>query len=58
VTHGRPARTFPIKVPLLSVDRIYYRGLDCRSAHVLRDGPFRELSDHAAVLATLALKVT
>lgn len=53
ILHGKPARTFPITVPLLRVDRIYSRGLDVRSVSVLQDGVFRGLSDHAAVLATL-----
>jgi endonuclease/exonuclease/phosphatase family metal-dependent hydrolase len=56
VAHGRRARTFPIKLPVLGVDRIYTRGFEVRSADVLRDGVFRELSDHAAVIASLALK--
>ena len=52
--HGRKARTFPIKLPLFAVDRIYFRGLELRDATVLSKGVFRELSDHAAILATLA----
>jgi endonuclease/exonuclease/phosphatase family metal-dependent hydrolase len=56
VAHGRKARTFPSRLPLLAVDRIYYRGFDLEAATVLRDGVFRELSDHAAVFATLVLK--
>jgi endonuclease/exonuclease/phosphatase family metal-dependent hydrolase len=51
--HGKPARTFPIQLPMLRVDRIYFRGLEVKSVSVLRDGVFRELSDHAAVFATL-----
>jgi endonuclease/exonuclease/phosphatase family metal-dependent hydrolase len=54
--HGRKARTFPIKLPLLAVDRIYFRGFDLEEAAVLGHGVFRELSDHAAVLATLSLR--
>jgi endonuclease/exonuclease/phosphatase family metal-dependent hydrolase len=56
VAHGRKGRTFPIKLPLLAIDRIYYRGFDVKAASVLRDGVFRELSDHAAVFATLSLR--
>ncbi len=55
-THGRKARTFPTKFPLLSVDRIYFRGLDLDGCRVLRDGVFRELSDHAAVTAKFRLQ--
>jgi endonuclease/exonuclease/phosphatase family metal-dependent hydrolase len=54
--HGKKARTFPIKLPLLAVDRIYFRGLELAEAKVLREGVFRELSDHAAVTATFALE--
>lgn len=46
---GRHARTFPVWVPLLPVDRIYYRGvkpLDCQR-HCR--GHWRDLSDHAAL---------
>ena len=54
--HGKKARTFPIKLPLFAVDRIYFRGLELKAATVLGKGVFRELSDHAAVMATLTLK--
>jgi endonuclease/exonuclease/phosphatase family metal-dependent hydrolase len=56
VAHGKKARTFPIKLPLFAVDRIYFRGLELKEATVLGEGVFRELSDHAAVMATLSLK--
>jgi endonuclease/exonuclease/phosphatase family metal-dependent hydrolase len=54
--NGKKARTFPSRLPLLAVDRIYCRGFDIKAASVLRDGVFRELSDHAAVFATLTVK--
>lgn len=53
--HGTQARTFPAAWPLLGTDRIYVRGLEVREAHVLAGGPYAGLSDHAPVLATLAL---
>lgn len=55
--HGSRARTFPAAWPLLGTDRIYVRGLDVEDAHVLRGGPYASLSDHAPVLATLALRL-
>jgi endonuclease/exonuclease/phosphatase family metal-dependent hydrolase len=56
VAVGRKARTFPARLPLFAVDRIYSRGFDVRTAVILREGVFRELSDHAAVMATLSLQ--
>src|SRR5262245_60040407 len=43
VAHGRRARTFPIKLPMLAVDRLYCRGFDVKAADVLSRGVFREL---------------
>jgi endonuclease/exonuclease/phosphatase family metal-dependent hydrolase len=56
VAHGKKAKTFPSRLPLLAVDRIYFRGFELKAASVLREGVFRELSDHAAVFATLMVK--
>ena len=46
---GRHARTFPVWLPLLSMDRIYYRGITPVSCACLDSGPWRTLSDHAAL---------
>ena len=54
-THGRRLRTFPAVLPALPLDRIYFRGLEARSAEVLHRGPWRGVSDHAALLARLEL---
>ena len=48
---GRPARSFPAALPVLRVDRIYFRGLELKSARLLRSGIWRRLSDHAAINA-------
>lgn len=48
--HGREARTFPSFMPMLPLDRIYYRGLRVRSASVLRGEPWTTLSDHLGLL--------
>ena len=50
---GKHARSFPSLFPLLCLDRIYYRGLTPVAAHVLRDKPWSQLSDHAALYAEL-----
>ena len=47
---GRHARTFPVWAPVLPVDRIYYRGLEPASCQRLCNGPWRDLSDHAALM--------
>ncbi len=52
---GRPARSFPAVLPLLRVDRIYYRGLELEEAHLLRGGVWNRLSDHAALTASFRL---
>lgn len=51
--HGAPARSFPVRFPLLTLDRIYVRGLSMLSAQVLSGQPWRNLSDHAPLHAVL-----
>lgn len=51
---GRPARSFPALLPLLRVDRIYYRGMQLESGGILRGGLWRRLSDHAALTASFS----
>jgi endonuclease/exonuclease/phosphatase family metal-dependent hydrolase len=55
MTHGRHARTFPAWMPLLPMDRIYYRGLTPISCAKLAGSPWHRLSDHAPLLASFAL---
>lgn len=52
---GRPARTFPVQMPLLPVDRIYFRNLELLEADVLNSKPWTKLSDHCALTATFEL---
>lgn len=52
---GEYARTFPIWAPVLPVDRIYYRGLQPAACRRLSKGPWRELSDHAALFGVFSL---
>lgn len=45
--HGRPARSFPARWPLLCLDRIYVRNASTHNARVLTERPWSHLSDHA-----------
>lgn len=49
--HGQHARTFPSLVPLLPLDRIYYRGLKIIEAKILGEKAAGFLSDHLALIA-------
>lgn len=49
--HGRFARSFPSRLPVLPVDRIYVRGASAREPRVLAGAPWSRLSDHAPLLA-------
>lgn len=52
---GAPARSFPAALPMLRVDRVYYRGLELQDARLLRGGIWSRLSDHAALTARFRL---
>ncbi len=49
--HRSHARTFPSRVPVLCLDRIYFRGLEVISAHRLKGRPWHFLSDHLPLVA-------
>ena len=49
----RTPRTFPGRLPLLRLDRIYVRGLKVRAARVLHH--LHRLSDHSGIAATFEL---
>lgn len=51
---GRLAKTFPARLPVLPLDRVYVRNLEPVSVRVLSQAPWNRLSDHAAVLAEVA----
>ncbi|MBS0299960.1 MAG: endonuclease/exonuclease/phosphatase family protein [Proteobacteria bacterium] len=55
ITRGTYARTFPSWLPVLSMDRIYYRGLDIVNCDRLHGQPWRRLSDHIPLLAEFRL---
>jgi endonuclease/exonuclease/phosphatase family metal-dependent hydrolase len=52
-----PARfnTFPSRLPLFSMDRIYTRGFQCRSTSVPRGAAWARMSDHLPLVAELEL---
>jgi len=47
--------TFPSIVPVLSLDRVYTRGLRCNSVMVPRGGTWARLSDHLPLVVELEL---
>lgn len=51
--HGRPAKSFPVRMPLLCLDRIYTRGFSIETAEVLAGAPWHAMSDHAPLYASL-----
>jgi len=52
---GGPARSFPSRMPLLRLDRIYVRGFDIHHAQVHHGHPWSRISDHALLTAHLAI---
>jgi endonuclease/exonuclease/phosphatase family metal-dependent hydrolase len=52
-----PARsnTFPSRIPMFSMDRVYVRGLRCLSTWVPRGTAWARMSDHLPLVAELAL---
>jgi endonuclease/exonuclease/phosphatase family metal-dependent hydrolase len=47
--------TFPSRLPVFSMDRIYLRGFACLSTHVPRGAAWARMSDHLPLVAELAL---
>lgn len=50
---GKPARSFPSRLPMLRLDRIYVRGFEVTQCNVHIGGNWQHLSDHAALSAQL-----
>ncbi len=55
LVHGHAARTFPARVPVLRLDRIYVRGAGAHAPVVLPRKPWSNLSDHAPLAAEIDL---
>lgn len=53
--HNRHAKTFPSWLPMLHMDRVYYRGMQPIVCERLTHAPWNRLSDHAPLLATFKL---
>lgn len=51
---GKPALSFPSWLPMLSLDRIYVRGLHVKHVNVHSGVHFLKISDHAILTATLS----
>lgn len=51
--HGTHQRTFPSRLPVLSLDRIYTRGLRCNWVSVPRGLTWARMSDHLPLVAEL-----
>jgi endonuclease/exonuclease/phosphatase family metal-dependent hydrolase len=47
--------TFPSRVPVFAMDRVYTRGLACRATSVPRGTAWARMSDHLPLLAELEL---
>jgi endonuclease/exonuclease/phosphatase family metal-dependent hydrolase len=54
--HGKPARSFPVALPMLRLDRIYVRGFSIAHAEVHHGFPWSRISDHAALSAHLEMR--
>ena len=50
---GQVARSFPARLPMFRLDRIYVRGFSVQQSIVHTGGAWRRLSDHAALSASL-----
>lgn len=53
--HGKPARSFPARLPTLRLDRIYVRNLKASRPQVLTARPWSHLSDHAPLSVEIEL---
>ncbi len=53
--YGAPARTFPARLPVLCLDRIYVRNASAHLPVVLPRKPWSHLSDHAPLAAEIHL---
>ncbi|MFM7295349.1 MAG: endonuclease/exonuclease/phosphatase family protein [Burkholderiales bacterium] len=59
-SHGKLARTYPAMMPILTLDRIYIRGMKIEAAHRLhgevKGTRWRRMSDHLGLAVTLRAK--
>jgi len=55
LTTGQYARSFPAWLPMLNMDRIYFRGLEPVSCEKLHLSHWKKLSDHTPLVATFSI---
>lgn len=55
--HHSYAKTFPSWIPILKLDRMYYRGFIVNYAKRLTDKLWKHLSDHIAIEVSLSLVI-
>ena len=55
VANGRPARSYPAKLPIFRLDRIYVRGFAIERSEVHFGAPWSKISDHAALSAHIQI---
>jgi endonuclease/exonuclease/phosphatase family metal-dependent hydrolase len=53
---GKHGRTFPARLPVLTLDRMYCRGLLPIEARVLSGAPWRDLSDHLPLFVRMRVE--
>lgn len=51
---GSPGRSYPSKLPVLRLDRVYVRGFSVKHAKMHSGAPWSKISDHAALSAQLS----
>lgn len=51
--NGERRATFPARVPLFALDRVYVRGLRCCATHVPQGRPWVHMSDHLPLVVEL-----
>ncbi|MEY4561998.1 MAG: hypothetical protein RLZZ618_1275 [Pseudomonadota bacterium] len=55
-SNSPPQRTFPSRIPLFSLDRIYTRGFRCIATSVPRGPAWARMSDHLPLVADIELE--
>jgi endonuclease/exonuclease/phosphatase family metal-dependent hydrolase len=53
--YGRHAMTYPAGMPMLALDRIYYRNIEVLNCHCVSGHPWHALSDHMPLYAEFQL---
>lgn len=53
--HTSLAKTYPVRLPCLAMDRIYLRGFSIENVCILNSSPWNQLSDHCPIVAELDL---